>query len=148
MSENLKWWYGRVRRDQWTDAMRARAEAADGVRLIDEDDPLFGPSDAPVLLHWLATDKESALRRIYDSVGVHPGWFDSTWTPQELPGAEEAWQPMSIEEARRLVDGMPSFGTTSKEVFGRFIEARMVAAGDPPERIRTVLEKFYGRGLD
>jgi hypothetical protein len=87
MSETSILWFGRVERRYWTDEMQVRAEAAEGVTYINEDSRLFGPSEAPVLLHWLASpsNREDVLRRIHDAVGVDPAMFDPAWRPEPLP---------------------------------------------------------------
>ena len=59
-----------------------------------------------------------------------------------------AWEPMSLERAQGILDATPKAGTMSPGQFARLIEARMVADGADPERIKTVVEQVLGRPLD
>ncbi len=58
------------------------------------------------------------------------------------------WQPMSLEDAKQLLEALPPSGTTDHHGFGRMLEAWMVRDGAPSDRVRQALEAFHGRPLD
>jgi len=58
------------------------------------------------------------------------------------------WEPMTEDDANRLLDNWPKSGTTDARTFARFIEARMVLDGREADDIRVALEKILGQPLD
>lgn len=58
------------------------------------------------------------------------------------------WQPMPLEEARRVVAAMGQSGSTSAGGFARLMEARAVTEGRHPKEIRKQVEAILHRPLD
>ena len=58
------------------------------------------------------------------------------------------WEPMSTDQAQKVVDAMPRSGTVSAEQWARYAEAWLVAAGVPPKRIKADVEAILGHPVD
>lgn len=80
MSDELVLWWGGVRRECWTDEMRAAALETSGVRLNDPESPIIEPT--VVVIQWHARpDLENAYRQIKDLIGVDAAMFDPGFKP-------------------------------------------------------------------
>ena len=55
--------------------------------------------------------------------------------------AAVGWEPMTADEAQKILDDMPASGTTNAEGWARYIEAMLVSQGAEPERIKRRLRK-------
>jgi hypothetical protein len=53
----------------------------------------------------------------------------------------DGWEPMSLEDAQRLIDSMPPEGSTFAERVAKFTEAKMVLDGADRNRIKTAVDK-------
>lgn len=59
-----------------------------------------------------------------------------------------AWQPMSADEAQGVIAGGPPLGPPDTQKFARWVEAWMVQAGAPPDRIQQAVESILGHSRD
>lgn len=59
-----------------------------------------------------------------------------------------AWEPMTSEEASKLLDAMPQAGSTDATRFARIVEAWMVLDGAPHDRIKAAVEDVLGRPVE
>jgi hypothetical protein len=58
------------------------------------------------------------------------------------------WQPMSSDEAQAVIAGGPPLGHPDAQKFARWVEAWMVQAGAPSDRIQQAVESILGHPLD
>jgi hypothetical protein len=68
------------------------------------------------------------------------------WEIETVSG-QPAWQPMSSDEARAVLETMPKAGVTDETGFARLLEAWMVQSGADASRIRQAVEALLGRPL-
>jgi hypothetical protein len=58
------------------------------------------------------------------------------------------WQPMSADDAQAVIAGGPPSGPPDAQRFAQWVEAWMVQAGTPPDRIQQAVESILGHPLD
>ena len=68
------------------------------------------------------------------------------WEIEAVAG-EPAWEPMTPDDARAVLEAAPKAGVTDAAGFARLLEAWMVNSGAEPDRIKRALEAFLGRIL-
>lgn len=59
-----------------------------------------------------------------------------------------AWEPMTPEDARALLDAMAPAGTLSANQWARVTEALLVDAGAPRDQIKAAVEGVLGHPVE